>query len=365
MSAIESAERILNNISVILRRTLVTYGEIVNINKKKKLWKKTRISNKEKNEIEKFYYENYGKKISTKWHRLYMSYTGVFCVDYFPEILLSTRLEPITNPYRDALLFGDKNLLHQLFYKIDGLHIPITYASCIRGIVRDKDDHLSNVKSITDFITQQGEKCVIKRTIGTSSGRDVKVLDPQKDDILNEINSFGDNFVIQELVKQHPDLIKLNESSLNTFRVMTYICDGRIFLCPLALRMGRSGADRDNIHYGGLSIGVNQNGTLKKCAFTEYGEKFYAHPDSQVIFENYRIFGINDRIKVVAKELHEQLPYLGILSWDLSIDADGNVVLIEVNTTGQSAWFCQMVNGEPLFGDNTAKMLQIIKGGNR
>ena len=48
--------------------------------------------------------------------------------------------------------------------------------------------------------------------------------------------------------------------------------------------------------------------------------------------------------------MHANLPYLGILSWDLSLDTEGAVVLIEVNTTGQSAWFCQMV-----------KMLQLIR----
>ena len=59
--------------------------------------------------------------------------------------------------------------------------------------------------------------------------------------------------------------------------------------------------------------------------------------------------------------MHANLPDLGILSWDLSLDTEGAVVLIEVNTTGQSAWFCQMVNGESLFGENTGKMLQLIR----
>jgi len=45
----------------------------------------------------------------------------------------------------------------------------------------------------------------------------------------------------------------------------------------------------------------------------------------------------------------------------MSIDSDGHFVLIEVNTSGQSAWFCQMVNGEPLFGDNTVEMLMRIR----
>lgn len=55
------------------------------------------------------------------------------------------------------------------------------------------------------------------------------------------------------------------------------------------------------------------------------------------------------------------MPHLGILSWDITLDKDAKPIIIEINTTGQSAWFCQMVNGEPLFGENTAEMLKMIK----
>ena len=106
----------------------------------------------------------------------------------------------------------------------------------------------------------------------------------------------------------------------------------------------------------------NADGTLKKEAFSEQGEHFVFHPDTKVKFSGYNIGGGNlTRIKETVLKMHANLPYLGILSWDLSLDTEGAVVLIEVNTTGQSAWFCQMVNGESLFGENTGKMLQLIR----
>lgn len=52
---------------------------------------------------------------------------------------------------------------------------------------------------------------------------------------------------------------------------------------------------------------------------------------------------------------------MGILSWDLTIDEEGQVVIIEMNSTGQSAWFPQFVNGESLFGENTPQILKLIK----
>lgn len=71
------------------------------------------------------------------------------------------------------------------------------------------------------------------------------------------------------------------------------------------------------------------------------------------------------RVIGLIKEKHGRMPHLGILSWDITLDENANPVIIEINTTGQSAWFCQMVNGEPLFGDNTADMLKLINQNNR
>ena len=81
---------------------------------------------------------------------------------------------------------------------------------------------------------------------------------------------------------------------------------------------------------------------------------------SHVSFSGYEIPGFSKLVDV-AHRLHAQIPYLGLISWDLSFDKDGVPVLIEMNTTRQSAWFCQMVNGEPLFGENTAKILEMIR----
>ena len=63
----------------------------------------------------------------------------------------------------------------------------------------------------------------------------------------------------------------------------------------------------------------------------------------------------------MAIELHKRVPFLGILSWDLTIDKDGFITIIEMNTTGQSAWFPQFANGEPLFGKNTPQMLKLVR----
>lgn len=362
MSVVQICENCFIRASLLIRKRLVTYGERKNIKRKRKLIETVQLSETQKRQIDEFFLQNYGKKVPYDWHRLYQSYTGAFHFDYFPELLFSSKLEPMTNPYRTAELLGDKNILLQLFDDTDlrDLHLPQTHVSCVNGIMLNSEKQLIT-KSEAARILCKGQY-VIKKTIDTSSGRDVAII---KDATIDEteciLNQFGDNFIVQELIEQSKELSALNKSSVNTFRVISYICNSQVYVCPVALRMGRENADRDNIHYGGISIGVNCDGTLKKYAFSEYGEKFVEHPDSKIHFEGYCIPEAGDMIRRAAKKLHGRVPWLGIISWDLTIDKESKIVLIEMNTTGQSAWFCQMVNGEPLFGENTADILNMIR----
>ena len=90
------------------------------------------------------------------------------------------------------------------------------------------------------------------------------------------------------------------------------------------------------------------------------GDFYTEHPDTKIKFNGYCISKVTDIVDVALK-CHTCIPWLGILSWDFSLDENGTPVLIELNATGQSAWFPQMCNGEPLFGEHTAYMLQKIR----
>lgn len=349
-----------------VRKCLLKYAENGNIRHKEKLWTSVELTTEQENEIKSFFLENYGKNFSRKWHRLYQSYTGAYHKDYFPEILFSTKLEPLMNPYDKAELLCDKNLVPVLFGNIEGLHIPTTYVSCSNGLYRNSNNEYITKAEALDLISDIGD-CVVKKTVDTSSGRDVMIchfsnyFDAKSGlsikDILDE---FGSNCVIQERIKQNQQLANLNETSLNTFRVMTYLLNDQVNVCPVALRLGRANADKDNMHAGGIAVGVKPDGSLRKYAFAEYGDKYDRHPDTGIIFERYTIDGYFSIVEV-AKKLHQQVPYLGILSWDLSIDDEGVPVLIEMNPIRQGSWLPQMVNGEPLFGKDTEEILDMIK----
>ena len=365
MSVIRMFRSAMENVDQQMVKLLRTYGEMKNVWRKRVLIKKIKLTGEQKKQIDQLFRSCYGRKVAYHWHRLYMSYSGVFRADYFPEILFSTRLEPLMNSRLSYEQLGDKNMLPLLFGQIADVHVPYTYLSAVNGVIRDCNNSFVLAENLDSLFRDC--RCVIKKTIDTSSGRDVQVCCFQNGVELSTgkhwteiLDAFGKDYVVQEKIIQHESLNRIYPNAVNTFRVITYLVNGQVRVCPIALRLGQNGADRDNIHYGGFCIGVKPDGTLRTNAYSEMGEAYSEHPNTKIIFGDTKIEGV-ERICSAAQRCHYCCPWLGILSWDFTLDQKGIPTLLEVNTTGQSAWFSQMVNGEPLFGADTAYMLNLIK----
>lgn len=339
--------------------------EVKVLEKKKNLYTKVKLNQKQKKQIDDFYIKNYGKKFSHKWHRLYQSYLNVFDEKYFPQILFSTKLEDQLNCRKISKVLEDKSLIGILYNDIKNLYIPKTYLLNCSGIFYNYERDIINKKEAFESLKNIG-KVIIKPTIGSNSGRNVLMLnivdgiDKNTDTSLIDIlDRYNENYIIQECLKNSKELSKLNSSSLNTFRIVTYTIEGKMYHCPIALRIGTSGKNVDNLHSGGICVGVSDEGYLGKYALREKGDVFEHHPDTGVVFENYKIPLVEEIIKI-AYECHKRTPHQGIASWDFTINDENKICLIEANLMGGGTWFLQCCNGRSLFGENTSYMLNKI-----
>lgn len=224
-----------------------------------------------------------------------------------------------------------------------------------------------NRNAFLDELRDLGE-VVIKPTVESGSGRGVRFarfkdgVDVYNGDTVNEvIDTYGgSDIAIQECVRPAECLRNIYPYAVNTFRIMTYILDGHVYNCPAFMRIGRDGRRLDNAHAGGMFIGIDQDVYLREYAYTEQGERFGRHPDTGVIFKGYRIENVPLLIDA-CKRMHAITPQLGIISWDVTLNDNNGVELLEINTRGGAAWAPQMANGEPLFGDNTERLLSLIR----
>lgn len=204
-------------------------------------------------------------------------------------------------------------------------------------------------------------EAIIKPVQDTSSGvgvEKIKGAESIKNNLQEKAKKKG-TYIVQECIAQNEQLAVLYAGAVNTFRVITYLWNGEVFHVPLALRIGQGGSYLDNAHAGGMFIGVNDSGELNDEAFTEFGKRYKEHPDTHAVFEGYKLSFVPELIKT-AKKLHLNAPQLGIISWDLTVDQNGEFVLIEANTRGQGIWISQMAHGCGPFGKNTEDILRYV-----
>lgn len=153
---------------------------------------------------------------------------------------------------------------------------------------------------------------------------------PASPGILKQMTMTG-TYVLQKTVTQHPELSRLNPSSVNTVRLVT-IHDG-ITAQNLAgfIRMGLENSLIDNITRGGVGCAIHADGTLWSEGLNG-SVRINHHPTSGVAFEGFRIPYYTEAIDLV-RTMHLSFHCFFIIAWDIAITEDGPVV-IEGNPVG-------------------------------
>lgn len=339
--------------------------EWISIFKKSNQYKDIVWSSEQQKKFDKFWLENYGRKISNRWHKLYQSANGVFDEKYFPEIIYTTKLELKLNNFKLSKILEDKSLVEILYGSIKEIEFPRTISLNCSGIYYDNNRDLINKEEMMNLLYNSGE-IVIKPIIDSSSGEGVKVLDIKDGiNIENNLNlqdilkEYQENFIVQERLKQNETFNKLYSESINTIRIVTYILNDEVYHMPITIRVGANGQKVDNIHAGGIGIGVSDTGELKKIGYDNYNKTYTQHPNTGIVFENYKVPFMQEIINAAYKA-HCNTPHIGIVSWDFMVNQNNQIVLIEANIIGQGSWFPQILNACGPFEDNTKDILKLI-----
>jgi len=160
-------------------------------------------------------------------------------------------------------------------------------------------------------------------------------------------------------VVQHEELRKINPTSLNTVRVVSFLHKGKVHILNFALRMGVKGSKVDNLYVGGLVVEIKENGELYPFALDYNGNRYYKHP-SGYVFEGKKMPAYNKIIDSV-KKLHFRLAYFGFIGWDITIDETNEPVFIEYNLMDTFLCAAQLSTG-PYFKDITDEILDEVYG---
>lgn len=321
-----------------------------------KLSDKKKLTKEQKREIQSFYKDIIGKKIRLYSHEYFYSRTGFYSKKYVPKSLHEVEMIPKANKmsYRDA--YADKNMLDTL---LPNVKHPHTILKRMNGYFYYENKPVSKQDAV--ILCQNMDHAIIKPVLN-HSGEGINGLEV-KDGITN-INGwtveqlfdhYGKDFQIQERLKQHEKMNQLNESSVNTIRIVTYRSDMDILVIYSVIRIGRKGAVIDNQCAGGISAVIGEDGKIGGTAFGGFTEDGILKTDSGTVLDGFEIPSYQEAIETV-KQLHYQLPFFNMIGWDVAIDEAGDPVIIEWNACpglSQSAF-------GPGYGKYTEKILREI-----
>ena len=243
-------------------------------------------------------------------------------------------------------IFNDKNYFERLFPNVK---FPKSIVRCINGNYFTENYEPISQEEVRRILKAYPE-VVFKRTVGSQHGAGIKHVSGEQ--IVEVFEEFGENYIVQELIKQHSFLANLNDSSVNVIRVITVYWKGQSYILDSRLRIGAPGSFCDHTGFNGVNpieIGISEDGRICGKAFDDTDGLFIPN-----------IFGkkIEGEIPSYQKMLDIALrgqaiyPTYGILGWDFTVDEDGNPICIEVNSKFPAIKAAQCVNG-PIFMKNT------------
>lgn len=189
--------------------------------------------------------------------------------------------------------------------------------------------------------TFKDSKRIIYKPIAGHCGYGVEAFDLTSDDKFKEaydkLITYPEG-VVEEYIVQHPDMMKLCPSSVNSLRVVTISSNsnpvgenGRTYdIVYAGLRIGQGKAIVDNLHSGGMVANVDlETGVLVNNAADCAGNVFVKHPDTGTVIKGFKIPCFDEAIEMVKRAI-EQNNVEGYIGWDIAISEKGPMFL-EVN----------------------------------
>ena len=314
------------------------------------------LSEKEKGEIAKFW------KPYTRVDYRYFEFYGKFCANhtdlkyYIPDDEYYGKIDLFFSNVQLSANFDNKNLYDLYFHDVN---MPITVIRRIEGIFMDRSYQQISINQAIDACCQTGN-VIIKQSLNSDGGKGIRFVEQcssHRTELKSEL-TVRDNYVVQTIVSQHPVLAAFNPQSVNTIRIMTLFYRGEAKILSSVLRMGINGSKVDNASSGGIVCGIKLDGTLRDCAFDACANKYDKHPQghsfSGVVIPSF------EKCKSLAQTLSCRfVNYTKLISWDFSVDEQGEPLLIEANFTGGQLDFHQLCNG-PIWGNDTEAILADI-----
>lgn len=205
-------------------------------------------------------------------------------------------------------------------------------AYIVEGLFMLKHGKASDSANFVEFIGKYESQMLVFKQVFGCSGETVKVVRIENGKIFSGSNEYSpmdffallvsaksSSWIVQEYIVQHPEMKRLNETSVNTLRFVTYHTGDDISVFPvIMMRYGVPGALVDN---SSLGVGVNIDGVVMESAYDlKKKTRIKCHE------AGLQIPYFKEAVDMV-KHLHSHIPEIFTVGWDICITPNGPHVI--------------------------------------
>ena len=176
---------------------------------------------------------------------------------------------------------------------------------------------------LTCFINDKSK--IIAKPINGVGGEGIKIIDSKDKDLFTKYN----NYLLEEIITQHPKLSELYDKSVNSIRMFTFFNGKDAYLLQAVLKIG-NGNIVDNFSSGGMYCFLNDLGVVITPAIDKDDNIFNIHPISHKNILNFQVPLFMEAKELVLKAAKE-IPQVAYIGWDVAISEKGPC-LIEGNS---------------------------------
>lgn len=317
-------------------------------------------------EVQGYWEKHLNKKVNPITHLAYYNLTGKIEPRIISQNELNDDLLPIFNQQDCYDFYRDKNAYDLYMHGDFGAdYFPEVVLKRVYNQYFDAHNNpISRSDAFMTFFNTK-EDLIIKES-RSDDGKSVEKINYRKHafyfkntkvDLRFIEDKWGQNFIIQKVLKQHPLMAGPHKYSVNTFRMITLRWDNKINLIMSFAKFGADKAVKDNSGGDAISLAISPEGEFSDWGIDYHGNIHKTHPTTGYDFKNLEKVPNFDEYIDFVKKLHNRILHNDYVCWDIAMGLDGKPIFIEMNFRG-GVWRYQLVPLAPLFGDFTEDILE-------
>lgn len=307
------------------------------------------------------YWGKYGIRIRDySQFQWYYGKTGIEDPRFIPQDIWKNVILPYYNRKEYEPVYKNKDLFDVF---LPSCSFPKTIVKRVNGLFYDNSGETISEQQAVQKVADYSE-VIVKNATDTGQGKNVSKYSIDSPEgaakVLSDWQEKND-FLVQEVIQQHPFFSQFNESSVNIIRFNSLFLNDKVYVHTPVLRFGLPGYVTDCAHIDGEEIvrmvGIHDNGEIRNKAIHLNGDEesildSVANPITKV--------PAFDKILSLIDKNARQMPYFKVIGWDITVDKDDNPIVVEFNIHMPSSYGSQITNG-PMWGEDTSLVLSFLE----